>query len=263
MTDFEPGLQTCRGLRGHSRRRQACSASLRRSAGYRRLPCGARSRGPSPNSLVWLRLQPFPSGSGRRWASGQRRARWATRSVVHRVRRFDRRSNCPLVHRLASLTSFGYVQTGGDKSVLDARCARGPRALCSSAPKRRCAHLPPAALRATWRARTGRVKRDDSFRGQPSRFKSCLGSFSGWRIAGLATLLFRRISLGRGGVAVDVRLEERGTGARQVQPTRATDNNKRISSTHPKEYCWAAANTAASKPPISSSVGICRFMPKL
>ena len=41
-----------------------------------------------------------------------------------------------------------YVQTVGDKSVLDARCARGPRALRSSAPKRRCAHLPPAALLA-------------------------------------------------------------------------------------------------------------------
>ena len=45
------------------------------------------------------------------------------------------------------------VQTVGDKSVLDARCARGPRALRSSAPKRRCAHLPPAALLAAWSVR--------------------------------------------------------------------------------------------------------------
>ena len=54
------------------------------------------------------------------------------------------------VAKLTSLTSFRYAQTGGDKSVHEARCARGPRALRSSAPKRRCAHLPPAALLETW-----------------------------------------------------------------------------------------------------------------
>ena len=38
------------------------------------------------------------------------------------------------------------VQTNGDKSVVEARCARGPRALRCSAPQRRCAACPGAPL---------------------------------------------------------------------------------------------------------------------
>jgi restriction system protein len=93
------GAHACEGLRGQSRRREACSASLRRSAGT-----------------------PTPLRCSVSWP----------------------------VAELTPLTSFRYVQTGGDKSVHEARCARGPRALRSSAPKRHCAHVPPAALLAAW-----------------------------------------------------------------------------------------------------------------
>ena len=41
-----------------------------------------------------------------------------------------------------------YAQTGGDKSVYEARCARGPQALRSSAPKRRCAARPGTPLQS-------------------------------------------------------------------------------------------------------------------
>ena len=59
------------------------------------------------------------------------------------------------VAELASLASQRYAQTGGDKSVHEARCARGPRALCSSAPKRRPPTCPSAPLRQRWRLFSG------------------------------------------------------------------------------------------------------------
>ncbi len=50
---------SCCGLSGQRRVRAGRRASLRRSAGYSRLRCGARSRGPSPNSLRSLRCATF------------------------------------------------------------------------------------------------------------------------------------------------------------------------------------------------------------
>jgi hypothetical protein len=245
-------LTSIAGLRGQSRRREACSASLRRSAGT---PTALRC------SVSWP------------------------------------------VAKLTSLTSFRYVQTGGDKSVHEARCARGPRALCSSAPKgaaptsrpRLCGKRSLFALeerghlvstqpkRRKFRRRPrfkakrqcddakhrhvqfdlNLVERNERPRRQTSWFKSDPGSCSRRRTAGLVGLLLRRVGFGRGSADVDMRVGNRRGGVRQVQPTRATDRISNISSTHPKAYCWAAANTVASKPPISSRLGMCRFIPKL
>ena len=57
--------------------------------------------------------------------------------------------SCGPVAELATLTSFGFAQTAATSQFLSALRA-GPQALCSSPPKRRYAHLPPTALRATW-----------------------------------------------------------------------------------------------------------------
>ena len=51
------------------------------------------------------------------------------------------------VAQLAALTGVRYAQTGCDKSVDVARCARGPQSLRSSAPRRRAATCPGAPLR--------------------------------------------------------------------------------------------------------------------
>ena len=63
-----------------------------------------------------------------------------------RVRRLPcgARSRGP-VAELAPFAALSFAQTAGDKSVHEARCARGPQALRSSAPKRRAAGCPPAA----------------------------------------------------------------------------------------------------------------------
>jgi hypothetical protein len=80
----------------------------------------------------------------------QRRARAGRRASL---RRSPLRSDCPAVLGLVARrqTHFAhcvrYVQTSGDKSVHEARCARGPRALRSSAPQRRPPTCPSAPLR--------------------------------------------------------------------------------------------------------------------
>ena len=91
------------GRASQRRGRAAGSASLRRSAAARRLPCGARSWGLPHNSL-------------------------------------------------RSLRSLRSDRCG--ESEVDARCARGPKHLRSSAPQRRSARCPATPLRSrSWRAR--------------------------------------------------------------------------------------------------------------
>ena len=80
----------------------------------------------------------------------QRRAQTGRRASLRRSAGTPTSFRCSVswpVAELTSLTSFRYVQTGGDKSVYEARCARGPRALCSSAPKRRPPTCPGTPLR--------------------------------------------------------------------------------------------------------------------
>ena len=63
------------------------------------------------------------------------------------------RTDCPAVLGLVARRTtrcahcVRYAQTGCDKSVDVARCARGPQGLCSSAPRRRAATCPGAPLR--------------------------------------------------------------------------------------------------------------------
>ena len=83
--------------------------------------CARPAAGGQPSAL---RFNARPAGPGPLWCSVSR----------------------PIAE-LTSLASFRYVQTGGDKSVHEARCARGPRALRSSASQRRAAGCPPAAGR--------------------------------------------------------------------------------------------------------------------
>jgi hypothetical protein len=81
----------------------------------------------------------------------QRRARAGRRASL---RRSSLRSDCAVVlgfvaRRRTHFARFALcVQTGGDKSVHEARCARGPRTLRSSPPQRRPPACPSAPLRS-------------------------------------------------------------------------------------------------------------------
>jgi hypothetical protein len=83
----------------------------------------------------------------------QRRARAGCSASLQRS---SLRSDClAVLGRVARRrTHFAHfarcVQTGGDKSVHKARCARGPRALRSSALQRRCAACPGTPLQTQW-----------------------------------------------------------------------------------------------------------------
>jgi len=93
-------------------------------------------------------LRPFAARTLRRSAR-QRRARAGCSASLQRS---SLRSDSPALLGLVARRQthcahcVRCVQTGGDKSVVDARCARGPRALRCSAPQRRCATCPGAPL---------------------------------------------------------------------------------------------------------------------
>ena len=98
------------------------------------------------NTPFTIGARPAPSGQPSALHSGGRRR--ATKGPLRGPCRLPcgARSRGP-VAELASFAALSCAQTGGDKSVHEARCARGPQALCSSAPKRRAASYPPAAGR--------------------------------------------------------------------------------------------------------------------
>ena len=85
-----------------------------------------------------------------RMSARQRLARTGRRASLRRSAGTPTAFRCSVswpVAKLTPLPSVRSVQTGGDKSVHEARCARGPRALCSSAPKRRPPACPNEPLR--------------------------------------------------------------------------------------------------------------------
>ena len=85
-----------------------------------------------------------------RMSARQRLARTGRRASLRRSAGTPTAFRCAVswpVAKLTPLPSVRSVQTGGDKSVHEARCARGPRALCSSAPKRRPPACPSEPLR--------------------------------------------------------------------------------------------------------------------
>ena len=87
----------------------------------------------------------------------QRRARAGRRASLRRSTGTPTPLRCSVswpVAKLTPLASERCVQTDGDKSVHEARCARGPRALCSSAPKRRPPTCPSTPLRRRFRCST-------------------------------------------------------------------------------------------------------------
>jgi hypothetical protein len=87
---------------------------------------------------------PFVQGSAR-----QRRARAGCSASVQRpALRFGSPALLGLVARRPTRCAHfvRYAQTAGDKSVDEARCARGPQALRCSAPHRRCATCPGTPL---------------------------------------------------------------------------------------------------------------------
>ena len=169
---------------------------------------------------------------------------------------------------LRSLRSTPFKQSATCQLLM--RAARAghepcaPQRLRGAAPARRLrlcwhsggSHLRAAKAFAVRQPRTARLL-------QPGRFNSTLGSFSRRGIVVLPAFLGLRVGLWSDGTEFGIRVGDRGSGARQVQPTRASDSINSISNTHPKAYCWAAASTAARKPPISSRVGMCKVMPKL
>ncbi len=97
-----------------------------------------------------------------RGSARQRRARTGRRASLRRSAGTPTPFRCSVSWPVAELTplpSVRYVQTGGDKSVYEARSARGPRALCSSAPQRRPPTCPSAPLRKRCRCSTGEPTR--------------------------------------------------------------------------------------------------------